>query len=259
MKKLILIFLLFPSLLLAQESSNKSDFVTVTIKIIRFIDGVFVDVPFTIENSEGQQIMNSETQVGKEIYQKMGKGHYKVFLEAKKKYNILVSQFEVDCEILYEESYEEVDLLNAIGGDEVTVIIRLMWPQGIDLDNVSFHVNKPKSTRKRHLRKAILAIPKSIETCMNLIAFLTDYPKATIQVKAHTDSTEPNSEKLSEWRALAVKNYLVEKGNSPERIEIESFGDASPMVPNDSAMNWALNRRVEFIVFKYPDPCPENE
>jgi len=259
MKKLILIFLLFPSLLFAQKSTNQTDFITVTIKIIRFIDDTFVDVPFTIENSEGQQIMNSETHVGKEIYQKMGEGQYQVFLKAREKYQVQTSEIITDCEILYEKSYEEVDLSNAIGGDEVRVIIRLMWPQGFDLDNVNFHVNKPKSARKKHLQKAILSVPKSIETCNAMFAFLTDYPKATIQVKAHTDSTEPNPEKLSKWRALAVKNYLIERGISPERIEIESFGSSNPLYPNDSAMNRALNRRAEFRVFKYPDPCTENE
>lgn len=54
--------------------------------------------------------------------------------------------------------------------------------------------------------------------------------------------------------ALAVKYFLIRKGIASKWIEIVSYGSSSPMVPNDSENNQALNRRV---VFELPDPCEE--
>lgn len=55
------------------------------------------------------------------------------------------------------------------------------------------------------------------------------------------------NQKLSERRATAVKNYLVKKGKvKANRLVIKGYGPANPLVPNDSELNRARNRRVEF-------------
>ena len=61
---------------------------------------------------------------------------------------------------------------------------------------------------------------------------------------------DASNQGLSERRAAAVKKYLVDKGIKESRIEVEAFGEKSPMVPNDNANNRALNRRVTFKVLK---------
>ena len=259
MKKLILNFAFFwctSFFIFAQNSSKPSDFVTVTVKIVDYMDEtIFVDTHLSISDSNGNKIINSETQLGKEFYQKIGEGHYQILLKNGQEYYVTADAIELDCDINYHESIEEVDLLNVEGGEAINIIIRMSGGGFDGFDNVNFNTNEPKSGRKKHLMKAIQEIPRSIETCEAVIAFLTDYPKRTVEFSGHCDSTEKNPEKLATLRALAVKHYLVQKGIQPERLKMEFFGSSSPMVPNDSKNNRALNRRVMFKFLK--NPCED--
>jgi hypothetical protein len=45
-------------------------------------------------------------------------------------------------------------------------------------------------------------------------------------------------------RAQAAKAYLVTRGISPDRLEVQSAGEGEPAVPNASPALQALNRRV---------------
>jgi len=67
-------------------------------------------------------------------------------------------------------------------------------------------------------------------------------------LKGHTDSDGEDTYNLtlSLNRALSVQNYLV--GNfeiKPDRIKVVGYGEALALVPNTSATNKQLNRRVE--------------
>ncbi len=54
--------------------------------------------------------------------------------------------------------------------------------------------------------------------------------------------------RLSNLRARAVRSYLVEKGIATERVIIRALGENSPAVVEDSELNRAQNRRVEFRI-----------
>ncbi len=71
-----------------------------------------------------------------------------------------------------------------------------------------------------------------------------------IEIEGHTDSEgiPERNQPLSERRAQAVVNYLVETGVGPERIKAVGYGDTKPVAPNDTAENRAKNRRIEFTV-----------
>ncbi|NPA87218.1 OmpA family protein [Caminibacter pacificus] len=75
-------------------------------------------------------------------------------------------------------------------------------------------------------------------------------PKLKIEVAGYTDnigSAEYN-QKLSYKRALAVRNLLVLKyGIDANRIVVKGYGEKYPLVPNTTATNRALNRRVEIV------------
>ena len=67
-------------------------------------------------------------------------------------------------------------------------------------------------------------------------------------LKGHTDSDGEDAYNLtlSLNRALSVQSYLV--GNfqiEPDRIRVVGYGEAMSLVPNTSAANKQLNRRVE--------------
>ena len=69
-----------------------------------------------------------------------------------------------------------------------------------------------------------------------------------IIIKGHTDSDghEMYNLKLSLNRAIAVRNYLI--GNffiEDEKLRVQGFGEAVPLVSNTTNRNKQLNRRVE--------------
>ena len=75
----------------------------------------------------------------------------------------------------------------------------------------------------------------------------------TVTVEGHTDNVNRSGDpdynvKLGQRRADAVKAVMVEGGIAAGRISTVSKSDTEPAVPNDTAANRSLNRRV---VFKY--------
>jgi len=74
-----------------------------------------------------------------------------------------------------------------------------------------------------------------------------------IQIQGHTDDVGPSdyNKNLSEQRAEAVKQYLVEQVDiDAERLEAKGYGATMPLVPNNSDKNRAKNRRVEFKILQ---------
>jgi OOP family OmpA-OmpF porin len=73
-------------------------------------------------------------------------------------------------------------------------------------------------------------------------------PGLRVEVQGFTDSigTEEYNQGLSERRADAVRNYLVERGVDPKKISTKGYGELNPVASNDTKEGRALNRRVEF-------------
>lgn len=73
---------------------------------------------------------------------------------------------------------------------------------------------------------------------------------AKIEIGGHTDadgSPEANAE-LSRRRAEAVALYFTRASIPTARLEPVGYGETRPLVPNDSPVNKARNRRIEFVV-----------
>ena len=77
-----------------------------------------------------------------------------------------------------------------------------------------------------------------------------EYPDTDILVEGHTDDvgTEDYNMGLSEKRARAVGEYLRQEGIPSSRLLIKWYGETQPKVPNDSDIDRALNRRVQFVI-----------
>ena len=92
--------------------------------------------------------------------------------------------------------------------------------------------------------------PESYPSIKEIASILKDNPTVKIKIVGHTDSDGDDNSNLdlSKRRAVSVKNVL-EKDFSIDavRIETEGKGESEPVAPNDSGVNKALNRRVEFI------------
>jgi len=76
------------------------------------------------------------------------------------------------------------------------------------------------------------------------------YSIDSINVTGHTDSqgTEDYNQGLSERRAATVKNYLVSKGISANKISTSGAGENSPVASNKTAEGRQQNRRVEISI-----------
>lgn len=73
-----------------------------------------------------------------------------------------------------------------------------------------------------------------------------------LKIVGHTDSsgTDDANQKLSQWRADAVKSYLVKRGIAAERVEALGIGAAEPIASNATKDGRIQNRRVEFILIR---------
>jgi len=69
-----------------------------------------------------------------------------------------------------------------------------------------------------------------------------------VEVHGHTDSTGyvEYNQTLSERRASAVKDHLISKGISRDRIQTLGFGETRPVQSNATAEGRKFNRRTEF-------------
>jgi outer membrane protein OmpA-like peptidoglycan-associated protein len=78
------------------------------------------------------------------------------------------------------------------------------------------------------------------------------YPKVTAKVDGHTDNigTEEYNMVLSENRAKAIVDYLVEKGIAASRLSYEGHGFSQPVGDNETWLGRVQNRRIE-ITFNY--------
>ncbi len=87
--------------------------------------------------------------------------------------------------------------------------------------------------------------PGGLVELSRVATVLNKYPQTRIKVAGHTDfvGTEDYNMKLSQRRADAVKNSLIQNGVSAQRIDSIGYGESLPI----SADN-ATNRRVEIVI-----------
>lgn len=90
--------------------------------------------------------------------------------------------------------------------------------------------------------------PSSDVVLQSIAERLIELPEITVEVIGHTDDLGPDDENLvlSQQRADAVKARLIELGVEESRLNARGEGEQFPLVPNDSAENRELNRRIEF-------------
>lgn len=80
-------------------------------------------------------------------------------------------------------------------------------------------------------------------------------PAATVRVEGHADkrkrSSQDYNQKLSERRANAVKDYLVQNsGISAANVTAAGYGFDRPIAPNDTEENMQRNRRTDIYIKK---------
>jgi outer membrane protein OmpA-like peptidoglycan-associated protein len=103
------------------------------------------------------------------------------------------------------------------------------------LEGINFDVNKATIR------------PESFPMLDVVVEYMTYKKSARIEISGHTDNqgNPKKNKKLSEQRAQACRQYLIDKGIEGSRIMAQGFGDEQPIASNDTEEGRQQNRRIE--------------
>jgi OOP family OmpA-OmpF porin len=75
-------------------------------------------------------------------------------------------------------------------------------------------------------------------------------PTTTIEIAGHTDADGDDAANrlLSEQRAQAIVDYMVQAGLPAERFQPHGYGSDTPIASNETDEGKARNRRIDFVV-----------
>lgn len=162
-------------------------------------------------------------------------GKYLVSMPAGKNYGISVHK---DDYLFHSENF---DLPKTAEYNEVTKDIKLKniaVGNSIVLKNIFFDFNK--STLRKESENEIQQLTK----------LLIDVPTMKIEISGHTDNrgSDEYNKNLSNQRAKAVYDRLIEKGIDASRLTFIGYGEEKPIATNETEEGRQLNRRTEFKV-----------
>lgn len=171
-------------------------------------------------------------------------GSFLVCLPAGKDYALNVSK---DKYLFYSENFNLVD----------TVTFEKPFLLNIELQPIGDEAAAVASSKPIALRNVFFEtgsaalLPASSAELDRLAALLTEVPTLKIQINGHTDNVgdDASNQRLSEARAKAVYDYLINKNIAAERLKYKGFGESQPVETNDTAEGRGRNRRTEFVVW----------
>ena len=106
-------------------------------------------------------------------------------------------------------------------------------------------------TGKSDIKSNVLSILDKVATILNQ----DENVQFNFSIDGHTDSTGSSERNLvlSEARANAVRNYLINKGVDSNRLSVRGFGESAPIDKNSTREGRLNNRRVEITEVKLAD------
>lgn len=168
-------------------------------------------------------------------------GKYLISLPSGRNYGLNVS---ADNYLFHSENF---DIKDTVGYQEVEKNIalkKLEVGKSIVLKNIFFEFDKD------------VLKPESVAELEKLKKLMNDFPAIQIEISGHTDSkgNDDYNLNLSQDRATAVVEYLIEHGIQSNRLIARGAGENFPIAPNenpdgsDNPEGRALNRRTEFKI-----------
>jgi OmpA-OmpF porin, OOP family len=93
-------------------------------------------------------------------------------------------------------------------------------------------------------------LPESYPILKHLLTVLQNHPDIKIEIQGHTDNfgSDLYNIGLSQRRADAVKNYLIENKIEPNRLNSVGLGERFPIADNNTPIGRAFNRRIEIKI-----------
>lgn len=95
-------------------------------------------------------------------------------------------------------------------------------------------------------------LEQSIPELERLKTLMEEQAQLRIEIHGHTDNIgdEASNQQLSEARAKAVYDYLIQKGIIASRLAYKGFGKTQPIASNDTPEGRQTNRRTAFVVMQ---------
>lgn len=106
---------------------------------------------------------------------------------------------------------------------------------------------------------------ESVKGALNRLGQILNSAASSYEVRVvgHTDAQRvrqlpgrnfKNNVELSAFRSISVRNFLVDSGVAPQRLEIAGRGEFDPIVQNTASGNTPQNRRVEIFLGRQMGP-----
>lgn len=139
-----------------------------------------------------------------------------------------------------EQKYKVFEVPDKRGKMNFNFKIVYQMPQKVTLEDVHFN------TGEATLRES------SYEALGHLEEALKRNPNMRVEIAGHTDSRgdKASNQELSEERAQAVVDYLVEQGIERARLEAKGYGERKPVASNDTEKGRQQNRRTEVRILE---------
>jgi outer membrane protein OmpA-like peptidoglycan-associated protein len=95
-------------------------------------------------------------------------------------------------------------------------------------------------------------LPKSFGLLDEVGRALRDAPQMRVRIEGHTDArgNTPHNLALSQARANAVREYMVDHGVGADRLQSVGYGSGQPLDSNATTAGREQNRRVEFVILR---------
>jgi outer membrane protein OmpA-like peptidoglycan-associated protein len=96
--------------------------------------------------------------------------------------------------------------------------------------------------------------PGAREKLAKVAGILLAYPGLKVQIEGFTDNVggDEYNQRLSEQRAMTVRDYLVQQGINLNNVTAQGFGKGNPVASNATPSGRQQNRRVELVVSGEP-------
>ncbi len=180
-------------------------------------------------------IDNSKNELMASFESNSTSGAYLISLKPGMNYGISVSRKEY---LFHSENFDIPEDAVAKKIQKDILLKKLKVGIKIVLNNIFFDFNKAT------LRT------ESVAELDRLTRLMNDTPSLQIEISGHTDNVGSASynQKLSESRAKAVVDYLLDKGVESSRLEYKGYGFEQPVASNKTEEGRQENRRTEFKI-----------
>lgn len=160
----------------------------------------------------------------------------------------------------FKEAYYFVDDVSLIKAKEVVekVKVEIVGSFNVDAQDSVLEVSKTIKVGEKVQLKNIFfengryyILPESYSELNKLVQYLLRNPQMEVQINGHSDNSgsKAKNQRLSEQRAREVFEYLIKKGVQ-NKLYFKGYGSSLPIAGNDTDIDRAKNRRVEFEIIK---------